>query len=687
MVLRKKRYRFTLPLVLSVVFCTLMVGSGASQIRSIGGKEHEDNILGVKIGMTVPEALQAVFINADRKPGQEKPDARRQEGRDKKDVRVLYNDLKVGKLQIAFLNGTWVREIVLDYSTRPLFDELRLAPSGSINDAMGGGVAQTQKGKTRRANQERLGAADAGINKTLGEAAALLQSGRLEEAELAIRKIVAENPGNADAHTLLGVALDQRGFTADAEREYHAALHLKPNSITALANLGVVLARTNRSAQAIEKFEAVLRMDPQHASAVFNLGALYAARGDYKRAIPLLEKTAGISPGKPQALKTTDPSLLLTLLNAYVHADRRGEALQLSRSVEEAAGNEPKTLFTLALSLAEAHQYEEAVRLFKRTNELRPQTYEVLYNLGVALYNLDRLDEAKEALSLAAAIAPNEPEPYYRLGLIASAQGDTKAALMYWTKSLELRPVFAEANFMIAEELLKKQLAEKAIPFYERALEQDQAKLVYYLRLGVANVRGQRYEQAREVFTRALQRFPDNANLYFLLGYTGRAEGQYDRAVTAFREALRLQPDNPDALGNLGYIASQRGEHEEAERLLRRAIALAPDGFPAYHDLGRLLVKLKKYDEAVGILRRGSELYKKDPGVHYQLFLAYSRLRRKPEAEQELAAFKQLDETSRRAVTPSGMTVKAGPASETEALPPLPSAAAGETKKPAAPRD
>jgi hypothetical protein len=138
MVLIKKSNRFTLVLVLSAAFCTLIAGSHASQVRSIGGKEHDDNILGVKIGMTVPEALQAVFVNANRKPGQEKPDARRQEGRDKKDVRVLYNDLKVGKLQIAFLNGNWVKEIVLDYSTRPLYDELRLAPSGSINEALGG---------------------------------------------------------------------------------------------------------------------------------------------------------------------------------------------------------------------------------------------------------------------------------------------------------------------------------------------------------------------------------------------------------------------------------------------------------------------------------------------------------------------------------------------------------------------
>jgi len=122
-----------------VCFCVAIVTSGVSQeVKSIGGKEHDDNILGVKIGMTVPQALEAVFVNANRKPGQEKPDVMRQEGPDKKDIRVLYNDLKVGKLQIVFAQGKWVKEILLDYSVRPLFDELRLVPSGNIGDAMGG---------------------------------------------------------------------------------------------------------------------------------------------------------------------------------------------------------------------------------------------------------------------------------------------------------------------------------------------------------------------------------------------------------------------------------------------------------------------------------------------------------------------------------------------------------------------
>jgi tetratricopeptide (TPR) repeat protein len=284
-------------------------------------------------------------------------------------------------------------------------------------------------------------------------------------------------------------------------------------------------------------------------------------------------------------------------------------------------------------------------------------------------------------MTSASALSPNEADPYYRLGLIASAQGDSDAALTHWTKALELRPVFPEVNFMVAEELLKKQFTEKSIPFYEKALEQSQGQLVYHLRLGVANIRGRRYERAREVFTRAVERYPGDANLYFLLGYSARAVGQYDQAVAAFQQTLKLQPDNADAIANLGYIASQRGENVEAERLLRRAIELDPKGFPSYHDLGRLLVKLRRYDEAVPLLLRGIELNAKDPGVHYQLFLAYSRLKKKDEADKELAEFKRLDEGNRHGATP--LT----PMKDGEALPPLPATASGDSAKPRTPGD
>lgn len=108
------------------------------QTKSIGGKEHDDNVLGVRIGMDVPTALEAVFRNANRKPGQEKPDAKRNEGEGNKDVRVLYKDLKTGRLEIVFANGQWVKEILLVYAGPIPIDNLRLPYSSDINEAIGG---------------------------------------------------------------------------------------------------------------------------------------------------------------------------------------------------------------------------------------------------------------------------------------------------------------------------------------------------------------------------------------------------------------------------------------------------------------------------------------------------------------------------------------------------------------------
>jgi len=104
------------------------------EANSIGGKEHDAEIVGVKIGMDVPTALEAVFVNANRKPGQEKPDSKRSEGKDKKDIRVLYKNLPQGDLQIVFADGKFVREVVLKYAKPPSVDDLRLPYTGFIGD-------------------------------------------------------------------------------------------------------------------------------------------------------------------------------------------------------------------------------------------------------------------------------------------------------------------------------------------------------------------------------------------------------------------------------------------------------------------------------------------------------------------------------------------------------------------------
>jgi len=131
---------------LGLILAVTLVGAGeavsqtkddkkTTETKSIGGKEHESNILGVTIGMDVPTALETVFINARRQPGEEKPDAKRSEGKDNKDVRVVYKNLPQGELQIVFAGGQYVKEMVLIYANPLLLDDLRLPFTSSLGNS------------------------------------------------------------------------------------------------------------------------------------------------------------------------------------------------------------------------------------------------------------------------------------------------------------------------------------------------------------------------------------------------------------------------------------------------------------------------------------------------------------------------------------------------------------------------
>ena len=103
------------------------------------------------------------------------------------------------------------------------------------------------------------GSSDKEAAAELRRAAELMQSGKIDEAEPILRRVIVSNPNNADAHNLLGVVFDQKGRTQAAEREFRTSISLNPKGVSAMANLGVLLAHAKRDDEAIKTFEAVLR--------------------------------------------------------------------------------------------------------------------------------------------------------------------------------------------------------------------------------------------------------------------------------------------------------------------------------------------------------------------------------------------------------------------------------------------
>ena len=392
------------------------------------------------------------------------------------------------------------------------------------------------------------------------------------------------------------------GSVDEAEPLLRHVLISNPRNADAHNLLGVILDQRGKTADAEREFRAALRFSPDSVAAMANLGVLLA------------------------------------------HAQRDAEAMRLFASVLRLAPNHPQATINLGLLYATRHDYEQAAHLLTRANELQPGTYEIQYRLGMVLYNLKRLDEASVALEAASVLSSNAAEPFYYLGLIAAARGQDETAGELWEKALARRPVFPEANLMLADLLRKNQRTKASVEFYRRAWEQDPTQYIYYARLGGVYLALAQIDQALEVFRRGALKFPSLPEAHYFAGIAARAQSDYDLAEIELRKSLALGPDNVNALAQLGVVLLERQRIAEAETVLRKAIAINDKHFYANYDLGRLLNRTQRYEAALPILTHAAMLKPNNPGVHYQLFMAFSRLKRKDEADRELAVFKQLDE-------------------------------------------
>jgi tetratricopeptide (TPR) repeat protein len=103
-------------------------------------------------------------------------------------------------------------------------------------------------------------------------ASLLMNEGKLEESVRRYEDALAQDPGYAEGHNNLGVALAREGKLAEAKAEYAQALRIKPDFDEPHGNLGVVLAEEGDVPGAIEEYEQALAKNPEYADAQVNWG-------------------------------------------------------------------------------------------------------------------------------------------------------------------------------------------------------------------------------------------------------------------------------------------------------------------------------------------------------------------------------------------------------------------------------
>lgn len=185
---------------------------------------------------------------------------------------------------------------------------------------------------------------------------------------------------------------------------------------------------------------------------------------------------------------------------------------------------------------------------------------------------------------------------------------------------------------------LSKDDCEKALPYFQMAVESDNQYAEAWAQSGFCNEKLGRHSEALEASKKAVNLRP-SAESYFNIGLASFYLKQYKEAAEAYRQSIKLDPYNAaDAYYALGLAYRDWGKADDEIYAYKQAIKLRPDYTGAYERLGSRYMKSKKFNEAVEVFRQLAALKPGDAIAPNSLGEAYVELKNYNDA---LESFRQ----------------------------------------------
>jgi tetratricopeptide (TPR) repeat protein len=297
-----------------------------------------------------------------------------------------------------------------------------------------------------QAPPERPGGGDKGLT----AARSLLHEGKLNEAELQVRRLLEAQPRSPDAHFLLAYVLF-RQIQARAPQVGEGAAHAEPTRALARESLG-------------------------H----------YAAGARYR---------------EPDAFDLKIAALDQALLGDYVAADGL-----LTRSV----ASNPKDAdawYYLGRTKYNENRFEDAVHAFARCLELEPGNVKAEDNLGLSYAGLGRDDEAAGAYEKAIAwqetLRQKNSGPFLDLGTLRLEQNRPREAIPHLLQAVAISPRSSRAHEQLGKAYLRLDQLLEAQAELEKAVQLAPESAPLHFVLGQVYRKSGQTEKARAEFDRA----------------------------------------------------------------------------------------------------------------------------------------------------------------------------------------
>ena len=401
----------------------------------------------------------------------------------------------------------------------------------------------------------------------------------------ACKKILRLVPDMAEAHKILGNALQRMGDTGKAMDCYAKALRIQPDLAIVYGGIGKLYYQQQKWLKAKEYYQKATIINPLYAEAYLNLAYVWQqldqpekAEFCQKRAASIKKESSSdslsaLSPKKMLPTSAQGAEAILTYYKLAQNLEQNQKwqeaALHYRKAVELNniylnCGNQNQLTGAsnnfLSLTSTRQSQLERAIEHYANQAKLKPSSAKIQFDLGNLYAKNQQLEQAVASYEQAIKIEPANGRAYINLGKALAELGRQTESIEQLYLGYTIQPELADADnlFNLGKSLVASGDHKRAINCYSFAINLNPSFILAYHSLAETLMELDRKPEAVECYQKAIQNNPQDTYSHFALGEEYTANRQWDNAVEAYRRVLELQPKYPQAAYRLSHALSQK---------------------------------------------------------------------------------------------------------------------------------
>ncbi|MBF0454542.1 MAG: tetratricopeptide repeat protein [Magnetococcales bacterium] len=428
------------------------------------------------------------------------------------------------------------------------------------------------------------------------------------------KRVQALDDEQAFLFYLLGQLYVREQQWEEAEEAFEQVIKLDKSAIEARVFASHLAVQQGKIDEAIAYSREIIKLDPKRMKSRMLLTSLLTAQKNYSEAA-LHYETMLNQDGNNATVR-------LLLAQVYGHLNQKNRVLETLTPLFQDAKLGWKAYLTLGRALASMSELEEATKAFYRSHELAADKIQPVLALGVVLQKLNRPDESEKVYRDYLSDHPENKAIHSRLGRLLLNQNNRGGALEEFRTISNLAPGNIQARLTTGLILLSERN-------YEEALQE--------LRLAEATE-------------------PSNSTVQYYIGQTQEFLNQPEKSEATYLKIASGEPFYPEAQLRLAHIETLTDRTASAIERVENLVTKFPQKVEFIKALSLIQLQVKQYEDVVRVTSKGLDIEPENSDLRFNRAMAYDKLGRWNEAEQDLRHYVEKNPNDAHALNYLGYT-------------------------------